>query len=105
MSIENCNSLGLHKCESDCFVTGTVKVRGQPMEACISVFGNVHLSRKKKAFNPLSTETPLPAGSHRGQLVPLSTNHLIFSSCCSELKNHATIKLKIMNDAALTCMI
>jgi len=42
---------------------GTVEVRGQPMEACISVFGNVHLSGKK-AFNPLNTETPLPAGSH-----------------------------------------
>ncbi len=93
MSIENCNSLWLHKCESVVLLWGLWR-SGVSLWKRVSVCLEMSTSAGKKAFNPLNTETPLPAGSHRGQLVPLSTNCFILSSCCSEPKNHAMIELK-----------
>lgn len=46
MSIENCNSPGLHKCESDCFVTGS----GVSLWKRVSVCLEMSTSAGKKGF-------------------------------------------------------
>lgn len=46
MSIANCNSLGLHKCENDCFVTGS----GVSLWKRVSVCLEMSTSAGKKGF-------------------------------------------------------